>query len=576
MLSKYISEKFLLTNTSTKNLIKGIIWSTLHDITLILPMLLYIILLYLLIQQHTTPTLHTLIIPIIIVSILITYTYYKQYYYVYNTTYDSSLERRITLAENIRLLPLSFFEKKDLSDLSSTIMNDCSDLEHVFSHAIPQLGGSIILIIFISLGMLIYNPILAISLLWVVPVSFTGLYLSKKIQERNGQKVVQVSRKVSNTIQDGLDSIREIQSYNYTQTYYQKIRKETQELKDIHMKTELVTGSFVTLSQMILKLGVITLLITAISLYTRNEVNIYTLIIFIIAATNIFAPLEIALTYVAEIFLADTKISRMREIEEKKEETGRENYYLEDYDITFHNVNFSYDNKEVLDNITFTAKQNQITALIGPSGSGKSTISKLAAKLLSPTSGSITLGKTDINTINTEKILENYSIVFQDVILFNNTIKENIKIGKKDATDAEIYKAAHDANCTEFIEKLPEGYETKIGENGVLLSGGERQRIAIARALLKDAPIIILDEATSSLDVENETKIQEALNKLLKNKTVIIIAHRMRTIQNADKLVVIDKGQIIEEGSPEELYKKNGLFTRMVNIQNKTKQWTIK
>ncbi|OED30411.1 ABC transporter ATP-binding protein [Methanosphaera sp. WGK6] len=576
MLTNYLSEKFLLTKTSTKNLIKGILWSLLHDMTLIIPMILYMTLLYLLIQQHITPTLHIYIIPIIVVSILITYTYYKQYYYVYNTTYDSSIERRITLAENIRLLPLSFFEKKDLSDLSATIMNDCTDLEHVFSHAIPQLSGSIILIILITIGMLIYNPILTISLLWVVPVSFAGLYLSKKIQEKNGTKVVKASRKVSNTIQDGLDSIREIQSYNYTQTYYQKIRKETQELKNTHIKTELVSGSFVTLSQMILKLGVITLLITAISLYTRNEVNIYTLIIFVIAATNIFSPLEIALTFVAEIFLADTKISRMKEIEEQIEPIKKETYHLDNYEIKFHNVNFAYDNKQVLKNITFTAKQNQITALIGPSGSGKSTISKLAAKLLSPTSGVITLGKTDINTINTEKILENYSIVFQDVILFNNTIKENIRIGRKDASDEEIYQAAHDANCIEFIEKLPEGYETNIGENGVLLSGGERQRIAIARALLKDAPIVILDEATSSLDVENETKIQEALNKLLKNKTVIIIAHRMRTIQNADKLVVIDKGQIIEEGNPRELYAKNGLFTRMVDIQAKTNTWTIK
>ena len=581
MITEFFERKYGLTHTSSKNLIKGIIYTVILNMTTMFPMGLYILLIYILINpltggEYIEPNLGLFILLIIVVAAAISLAHWKQYFYVYNTTYDSSVEKRINLAESIRELPLSYFERKDLSDLSATIMGDCTDLEHVFSHAIPQSIGAVITLILMSIGLFTFNATLSLALLWVVPISLLLLISSIKFQEKYNEKILLKSREISDNVQECLDSVKDIKSYNYEEQYLKKLHDSNTGLQNARIKGELVTGSLVTTSQLLLKLGMISVVIVGIGMLINNQIDLFTLLVFIITSTIIFAPVETALIYLAEITVVDVKVKRMQEIESKVMTGGKTEYDVDNYNIHFENVKFSYDDeKEVIHDISFTAKQNEVTALIGPSGGGKSTVSKLAANFWNPDSGRVCIDNVDISTINNEKILENYSIVFQDVILFNSSIFDNIKIGKKDATDEEVYNVAKLARCDEFVEKLPEGYDTIIGENGRLLSGGQRQRISIARALLKDAPIIILDEATSFLDVENETSIQEALNTLIKDKTVIIIAHRMRTIRNVDKVVVLEDGRIVEEGKPDLLYEKGGLFTKMVDIQTKSDEWLL-
>ena len=581
MITEFFERKYGLTHTSSKNLIKGIIYTVILNLTTMFPMGLYILLIYILINpltggEYIEPNLGLFILLIIVVAAAISLAHWKQYFYVYNTTYDSSVEKRINLAESIRELPLSYFERKDLSDLSATIMGDCTDLEHVFSHAIPQSIGAVITLILMSIGLFTFNATLSLALLWVVPISLLLLISSIKFQEKYNEKILLKSREISDNVQECLDSVKDIKSYNYEEQYLKKLHDSNTGLQNARIKGELVTGSLVTTSQLLLKLGMISVVIVGIGMLINNQIDLFTLLVFIITSTIIFAPVETALIYLAEITVVDVKVKRMQEIESKVMTGGKTEYDVDNYNIHFENVKFSYDDeKEVIHDISFTAKQNEVTALIGPSGGGKSTVSKLAANFWNPDSGRVCIDNVDISTINNEKILENYSIVFQDVILFNSSIFDNIKIGKKDATDEEVYNVAKLARCDEFVEKLPEGYDTIIGENGRLLSGGQRQRISIARALLKDAPIIILDEATSFLDVENETSIQEALNTLIKDKTVIIIAHRMRTIRNVDKVVVLEDGRIVEEGKPDLLYEKGGLFTKMVDIQTKSDEWLL-
>ncbi len=581
MIAEYFERKYGLSHESSKNLIKGIISTTILNLVLMLPMGLYMLLIYILINpltggEYINPNLGLFIILIIAIAAVIFMVHWKQYYYVYNTTYDSSMEKRISLAESIRELPLSYFERKDLSDLSVTIMGDCTDLEHVFSHAIPQFYGSIISMILMSIGMFLFNPTLSVALLWVVPVSFLLLGSSIKFQEKFNVNVVNKSREISDNVQECLDSVKDIKSYNYEDKYMEKIYESNSNLQKARIKGEYITGSLVTSSQLLLKLGMLSVVFVGIGMLLNNEIDLFTFLVFVITSTIIFAPVENALMFLSEMTIVDVKVNRMREIESKVMTGGKTDYSVENYNIHFENVRFSYDDdKEVIHSISFTARQNEVTALIGPSGGGKSTVSKLAASFWNPDSGHVKIDNVDISTINNEKILENYSIVFQDVILFNSSIFDNIKVGKKEASEDEVYRVAKLARCDEFVDKLPEGYDTVIGENGRLLSGGQRQRISIARALLKDAPIIILDEATSFLDVENETSIQEALNTLIKDKTVIIIAHRMRTIRNVDKIIVLEDGRIAEEGKPDELYAQGGLFTKMVDIQTRSDEWVL-
>ncbi len=581
MISEHLSKRFGLTKEGSNNLVKGIIYTALQNISFMIPIGLYSLLLYMWLSPLTggeiiEPNLGLFIVLILIALGIIFVFAWKQYHFVYNTTYGESEKRRINLGENLRKLPLSFFENRDLADLTSTIMNDCTDLEHVFSHAVPQLIGSIISLIIAAIGLFVFDWRLAIALLWVVPVAFVILYVSRALIYREGNVVLNNLLDCGDSMQESIESIRDLKSYNHEAEYSSKLNGLTRKIEKSRIKAELMTAMGVISGNMVLKLGFVSVILVGSYLIMNSQISIFTFLIFLIASATIYAPVENGLMFLSEIYMMDMKVDRTKEIEELVIGGGLTEYSLDGYDIEFNNVNFNYDDlKDVLSDINFTAKQGEITALVGPSGGGKSTVSKLAARFWDPESGEVSLGGQDLSKLDSEKLLENFSIVFQDVILFNNTIMENIRIGKKDASDEEVINAAKLAECDEFVQKLPEGYDTVIGENGELLSGGQRQRISIARALLKDANVILLDEATSFLDVENESKIQKALSELIKNKTVIIIAHRMRTISNADKIVVLDDGKIAEQGSPEELLSKDGLFKRMVDLQNLSGEWKI-
>ena len=581
MISEYFIKRFGLTKEGSDNLVKGILYTALLNIALMFPVGLYALLINYWAEPLTggeiiDPNLGMFILLILVVLGIIFALAWKQYHFVFNTTYAESENRRINLGENLRKLPLSFFENRDLADLTSTIMNDCTDLEHVFSHAIPQLLGSVISLIIVSVGMLTFDWRLAIALLWPVPVAFIILYVSRILINRGGKIVMIDLLNCGDAMQECIESIRDLKSYGYENEYYGKISNFTSKVEKSRIKAELMAAAGVIVGKVVLNLGIVSVILLGSFLIMNAQVSLFTFLIFLIASAIIYGPVENELMFLSEIFMMDIKIDRSKEIESLVIEGGLRDYSLDGYDIEFKDVNFNYDDlKDVLTDISFTAKQGEVTALVGPSGGGKSTVSKLAARFWDPVSGEVSLGGQNLAELDSEKLLENFSIVFQDVILFNNSILENIRVGRKDATDDEVLQAAKLAECDEFVQKLPEGYDTVIGENGELLSGGQRQRISIARALLKDANVILLDEATSFLDVENESKIQKALSALIKNKTVIIIAHRMRTIANADNIIVLDDGKIAEKGSPDELIANDGLFKKMVDLQNLSGEWKI-
>ncbi|WP_407409167.1 ABC transporter ATP-binding protein [Methanobrevibacter sp.] len=581
MISEFFIKRFGLTKEGSDNLIKGILYTALLDISLMFPVGLYALLIYMWVEPLTggeiiDPNLGMFILLILIVLGIIFAFAWKQYHFVFNTTYVESENRRINLGENLRKLPLSFFENRDLADLTATIMNDCTDLEHVFSHAVPQLLGSILSLCLVSIGMFFFDWRLSIALLWVVPVAFIILFISKRLIYKGGDVVMADLLNCGDAMQECIESIRDLKSYSYENEYYGKITDLTSTIEKSRLRAELMSAAGVITGKVVLNLGIVSVILVGSYLIMNSQISLFTFLIFLIASATVYSPLENGLMFLAEIFMMDNKIARAQEIESLVVEGGMTDYSLDGYDVEFKNVNFNYDDlKDVLSDITFTARQGEVTALVGPSGGGKSTVSKLAARFWDPVDGSVSLGGQDLSKLDSEKLLENFSIVFQDVILFNNSILENIRVGRKDATDEEVIEAARLAECDEFVSKLPDGYDTVIGENGELLSGGQRQRISIARAMLKDANVILLDEATSFLDVENESKIQRALSELIKNKTVIIIAHRMRTIANADKIVVLDDGKIAEKGSPEELLEKDGLFKKMVDLQNLSGEWQI-
>jgi ATP-binding cassette subfamily B protein len=581
MISEFFTRRFGLTEEGSDNLIKGIIYTALLNIALMFPVGLYALLINMWVEPLTggeivEPNLGMFIVLILAVLGIIFAFAWKQYHFVFNTTYTESENRRINLGENLRKLPLSFFENRDLADLTSTIMNDCTDLEHVFSHAIPQLLGSLISLSLVAIGLLAFDWRLGLALLWPVPVAFAILYASKILIYRGGKIVMEDLLDCGDRMQECIESVRDLKSYSCQDEYYGKISRLTSKVERSRIRAELMASAGVITGKVVLNLGIVSVILLGSYLIMNSQVSLFTLLIFLIASATIYAPVENGLMFLSEILMMDIKIERTKEIESLVVEDGLTDYSLDGYDIEFRSVDFNYDDfKNVLSDISFTAKQGEVTALVGPSGGGKSTVSKLAARFWDPVSGEVLLGGQDLSELDSEKLLENFSIVFQDVILFNTSILENIRIGRKDATDEEVIEAARLAECDEFVQKLPDGYDTVIGENGELLSGGQRQRISIARAILKDANVILLDEATSFLDVENESKIQKALSQLIKSKTVIIIAHRMRTIASADKIIVLDEGRIAEQGSPDELLAQNGLFKKMVDLQNLSGEWKI-
>ena len=570
---KWVQNTFALSEEGSRTFVRGVVWTFLHFVSLMFPMMLlfYFLMEHLGIGEFAGKTPHGILFyagmaAIILVVMLVIYAF--SYSATYDSVYDESMRRRVSIAEKLRKLPLSFFGKKNLSDLTSTIMDDCNALEMIFSHAVPELFAAIGSVTVIAIMLFCYNWKMSIALFWVVPAAALLIALSKKIQDHWFENSYNMRRVVIEDIQEGLENVQEIRSYSGEAAYLSNFDKDCINYEKTQMDSDIKVGMFLNSAQGILKMGLATVLITGARLWTKGEIDVFTYLVFIVCAATIYNPVYLVFNNLAELFFVNVRLRRFREMDQMKLQEGVTVFAPQNFDIEFKDVDFFYnENKQVLKKVSFTAKQGEITALVGPSGSGKTTAAKLAARFWDIQGGKVTLGGEDISLIDPETLLTNFSIVFQDVVLFNTSIKDNIRIGKRSATDEEILRVAKLAGCDEFIQKMPQGYDTVIGENGDTLSGGERQRISIARALLKDAPIVLLDEATASLDVENESKIQKGISQLVKGKTVIIIAHRMRTIANADKVVVLQEGQVAETGSPAELKAKGGLFSNMLKLQ---------
>lgn len=574
---KKLQHKFALSERGAKDLIQGIIACALQNISFMFPVaLLYFFVSDLLISGIKPEKIWFYILGCIIALALIFAVTYWQYNSTFLATYVETGTRRITLAEKLRKIPLSFFGKKDLADLTSTIMADCTYLETAFSHFIPPFVGAIISTVLISISLFFFDWRMAIASLWVLPVAFTIIGLSSKVQKSLNHKSMDAKMACADGIQECIETIQDLKANNAEQSYMAGLDTKIENVEKRAIISEFGTSVFVVSAGLVLKLGIATTALIGSILFVNGQLDILTFFMFLLVVSRLYDPMQSALQNLAAIISTSTNVARMNEILDHDVQTGNTKLTNKGYDVEFKNVEFSYNNNEnVLKDVSFTAKQGEVTALIGPSGGGKTTVSRLAARFWDINNGKITVGGMDISKIEPETLLSLYSIVFQDVILFNNTIMENIRLGKKGATDEEVLLAAKLANCDEFVSKLPDGYNTDIGENGCQLSGGERQRVSIARAFLKDAPIILLDEATASLDVENETLIQTALSRLIKNKTVIVIAHRMRTVAGADKIVVLSDGVVAEEGTAASLKKSNGIFVHMMNLQSESSNWKL-
>lgn len=513
---------------------------------------------------------------LIIVFLLLSFiTHYLQYKATYGLVYGEVKTTRLHLAERLRKLPLGYFGKRDLADLTETLMGDVNRMEHVWSHVLGYLYGAYISTAIIAVCLIFYNWKLAIACLWGVPVAFALLFGSRKLTARSSQITKTAAIRVSDGIQEALENVREIRATNQEKRYLSGLNEKIDQHEKVTIKGELTTGLFVNAASVIMRLGVATTILVGANLILSGQIDFMLLFLFLLVITRVYAPFDQSLALIAEMFVSQVSADRINEIYETPIAAGSDTFKPQGHDIVFDHISFSYDHKEVLHDVSFTAKEGQVTALVGSSGSGKSTCARLAARLWDVDSGHICVGGVDISTVDPEILLTDYSMVFQDVVLFDDTVMENIRLGKRGASDEEVLAAAKAANCDEFVNLLPQGYATPIGENGAKLSGGERQRISIARALLKDAPIVLLDEATASLDVENETKVQSALSRLLVGKTVLVIAHRMRTVAGADHIVVLDNGHVVEQGSPTQLMENHGIYRRMVDLQSESAQWKM-
>ena len=566
---RYFQNRFTLSDKGAKDLRRGIVFSTLLNLALMLPPTYLFLFLMEYLEVGTDQ--HTLWFYILLAVVLMGMMFFIarwQYDSTYTTIYNESAQRRIGLAEKLRRLPLAFFGERNLSDLTSTIMEDCTSLEQIFSHAVPQLFASVLSMLIIAVSLFFYDWRLAVALFWVVPMALGTLLLARRMMDKSFERNYHIKRSVTEQVQEGLECVQEIKSYNGEAEYNQRFDSKLKAYEKELINGELVAGSFVNLSAMLLKLGMPTVIVAGAWLLQRGDVSIFVYLAFLLISAMVYNPIQEVCNNLAILTFLDVRINRMKEMEAMPEQEGSKEVKMDNYDIEFRNVSFAYETeKQVLHNVSFTAKQGEVTALVGPSGGGKSTTAKLAARFWDIDGGKILLGGNDIAHIDPETLLRNYAVVFQDVLLFNASVSDNIRIGKRDATNEEVRRVAQLAQCDDFISRMPQGYDTVIGENGETLSGGERQRISIARALLKDAPVILLDEATASLDAENETKIQAGISELVQGKTVIIIAHRMRTVRNADHIVVLGGGTVIEQGTPEDLMAKGGEFARMVKLQ---------
>ena len=580
-MTKKLQHVFALSEKGAKDLVKAVIGCFVCNVSLMIPVgvVLFTV-------QHLLDSMENENNPAngfwmytglaAVVLFLLFLLHWFQYASLYLATYKESANRRISLAETLRRLPLSFFGNRDLSDLTSTMIADCSSLDQMFSHYVPQLFASVFSTLVIGAAMFLCDWRMALAVLWVVPVAILLTAGSKKIQDSFGTKNILNKRAVADYIQEGLETIREIKACGRQEIYMDKLEEKLAAMERGSIHSELATGVFVCSAQAFLRLGLASTILTGGMLLAGGELSFLYFLGFLFAAARLYDPLGLVLQNIAATFNTKLQIERMRSILEQPVQEGTEKFTPQNFDIVFDHVSFAYrEGDGVLDGVSFIARQGEVTALIGPSGGGKSTACKLAARFWDASGGKVTLGGVDVATVDPETLLKYYSMVFQDVVLFRDTVMENIRLGRRGATDEEVIAAAKAARCDAFIRKLPKGYQTMIGENGSTLSGGERQRISIARALLKDAPVILLDEATASLDVENESAVQEALSRLLQGKTVLVIAHRMRTVAGADHIVVLENGHVVQQGTPEELMEQGGLYRRMVELQKEASDWKL-
>lgn len=570
-----LQHKYALSEKGTKDMLRAFVAVTIANLVLMLPVgLLYCLASYLLKGDVPRAKIPFFTVSIIVVLILIAASTVFQYMSTFYSTYVESGVRRRTLAEKLRKIPLSFFGKKDLADLTNTIMSDCALLETASSHWIPELVGAIISTTLIVISLFSFDWRMALAAVWVMPVAFLIVLYSRRVMGKVYERTMQYRISCQDGIQEGLETLRDLRSYNMTDTYMSGLETKIKAVEKNAIFVEFTNAAFVCSAQMILKLGIGTVAVVGSALLLNGQITVLTFFMFLLVVTRMYEPLQISLQNLSAIISADTNCKRMDEILSYEEQEGNEELTNDGYDIQFDHVSFAYkDGEQVLSDVSFMAKQGEVTALIGPSGGGKTTVTRLAARFWDNDKGSITVGGMKVTDIDPEKLLSLYSIVFQDVTLFNDTIMENIRIGRQGATDEEVMEAARLAHCDEFVESMPEKWNTMIGENGSELSGGERQRISIARAFLKDAPIILMDEATASLDVDNESFIQESISKLICDKTVLIIAHRMRTVDGVDKIVVLKDGTVAEQGSPAELKQTDGIYKHMVEMQMESAAW---
>ena len=579
MFGKNFQRKYALTDQGVKNAKKGAFWTVIVNLVVMDGMGILYLLMYGLMGTLTDgaplpgPALFLgLVIAFVILSFV---THLQQYHATYGLVYNEVKSTRLSLAERLRKLPLGYFGKRDLADLTETLMGDVNRMEHVWSHVLGYLYGAYISTAIIAVCLLVYDWRLTIACLWGVPVAFGLLFGTRKISAQASERTKKAAVRVSDGIQEALENVREIRATNQEARYLAGLNQKIDDHEKVTIQGELGTGIFVNAASVIMRLGVATTILAGASLILSGQIDFMLLFLFLLVITRVYAPFDQSLALIAELFVSQVSADRMNEIYDTPTAEGAEVFEPKGHDIVFDHVGFAYDKKKVLDGVNFTAREGEVTALVGPSGSGKSTCARLAARLWDVTEGTIRVGGVDISTVDPEALLTDYSMVFQDVVLFDDTVMENIRLGKRGATDEEVRAAAEAANCGEFIRRLPQGYDTPIGENGAKLSGGERQRISIARALLKNAPIVLLDEATASLDVENETKVQGALSRLLAGKTVLVIAHRMRTVAGADHIVVLENGHVAEQGTPAELMERGGLYRRMVELQSESARWKL-
>ena len=580
MFGAKFQRKYALTSQGVENVKKGTFWTVIVNLVVMGGVsILYLVmsgLMTALTGGASLPSALPVLAGLGIFVLLSFLTHLQQYKATYGLVYREVKATRLRLAERLRKLPLGYFGKRDLADLTETLMGDVNRMEHVWSHVLGYLYGSYISTAVIAVCLLWYDWRLAIACLWGVPVAFVLLFGSRKSTERQAEQTKEAAVRVSDGMQEALENVREIRAANQEDRYLSGLYRKIDDHERVMIRGELVTGLFVNGASVIMRLGVATTILVGAQLILAGQIDFMLLFLFLMVITRIYAPFDQSLALIAELFVSQVSADRMNGLFDTPIAEGTETFCPKGYDIVFDHVDFAYDKEAVLQDVSFTAREGEITALVGPSGSGKSTCARLAARLWDVTGGSIRVGGVDIATVDPEMLLSDYSMVFQEVVLFDDTVMENIRLGKRGASDAEVIAAAKAANCQEFVSKLPQGYQTPIGENGAKLSGGERQRISIARALLKDAPIVLLDEATASLDVENETKVQEALSRLLTGKTVLVIAHRMRTVAAADHIVVLKEGKVAQQGTPKELMAQGGLYRRMVELQSESARWNLK